>query len=793
MDSIVKILKKTIRTIRRFVLIKILKKEEYLHIGAVQDIIPVVKIYEDGTFYLGNNMYSKTFRFSDINYQVASENEQSDLFIKYSELLNSFDEGVYSKITINNRKINKADFKQKILLENKEDGLDFYREEYNEMLSNELKKSNEVIQEKLITIGVLAKNIDEARISLNREGKELEKHFLKIGSKLEELNLNERLRLLHDFYRAGEEEGFNFDFKETLRMGHNFKDYICPDNVEFKSDYIKIGDRYARVIFLKNYANYIKDSMITELTELNKNIMLSIDCMPMNVDTAIKKVQNIQMDVESLVNHWNEKQNRNNNFLSVLPTDLEHQRKETKEFLEDLQLRDQKMFYGIITMIITAENKEELEDSTYTLKRIAQKNSCNFGVLKYFQADGLDTVLPVGFQKIPATRTLITESLASFMPYNVQEIRHKNGIFYGQNAISKNMIFINKKEDLQNGNSFILGVSGSGKSFIAKEEISSIRLKEGNNADIIIIDPEREFSSLTASLGGDVVKISATSKNHINVMDLNSNYGGDESNPIADKSQFIMSVCELLMGKQYFTNKHANIIDRCVKNTYRYFKQGNYMGTPPTLQDFREELLKQPDEEAREIALSIELFTNGSLNTFAQETNVNTKSNFICYDILDLGKQLLPLGMLVILDSIVNRITSNRNIGKRTYIYIDEIYLLFQYPEATLYLINLWKRVRKYGACMTGITQNVTGLLTDKNVQEMFMNSELIIMLNQSPSDREELVRLLNISESLENYITNADTGEGLIKVNNIIVPLKNKFPRDTKLYKMMTTKIEDI
>lgn len=759
---------------------------------SVQSFIPIKRIYEDGIFLLDNNTYSRTYSFSDINYQVASEDEQKGMFIDYSKIINALDDSVYSKITINNRKINKVDFERKILLKNQNDNLDQYRDEYNKMLMTEVEKANEIVQERLITITVIRKSVEEARAYFNRTGGELGNLFLKLGSRFEELDLNERLRILHDFYRTGEESGFNFNFKDVLQKGHSFKDYICPDSVEFKSDYVKIGNRYSRIVFLKNYANFIKDSMVVELTELNKNMMLSLDILPIQDDVALKKVQNIQMDVESQISQWQERQNRNNNFSSILPSDLETQRRETKEFLDDLVIRDQKMFFGVLTMVITADTKEELESSTDTIKRIARKNSCSFGTATFMQQEGLQTVLPIGLQKMKSTRTLTTESIAVFMPFNVQEIRHNNGIYYGQNAISKNMIIINKKDDLQNGNGFILGVSGSGKSFMSKEEISSIRLREGNNADIIIIDPEREFANLTASLGGDVIKVSATSKNHINVMDLNSNYGEKENSAVADKAQFIMSICELLMGKGRYENRYGTIIDRCVKNTYKYYKQGNYMGTPPTLQDFREELLKQPEEEAKELALDIELFTNGSLNPFAQETNVNTQSSFICYDILDLGKQLLPLGMLVILDSIVNRITSNRNIGKRTYIFIDEIYLLFQYPLATIYLTNLWKRVRKYGACITGITQNVTGLLANQKAKEMLSNSELIIMMNQSASDREELSRLFNFSEALEMYITNVGIGEGLIKVNNTIIPFKNKFPRNTKLYELMSTKIEE-
>ena len=437
-------------------------------------------------------------------------------------------------------------------------------------------------------------------------------------------------------------------------------------------------------------------------------------------------------------------------------------------------------------MVITANSKKELDNDTETVMQTARKSLCQLGILKFQQLDGLNTVLPIGVRKIDALRTLTTESLAVFMPFKVQEIRHENGIFYGQNVISKNMIIADRKQ-LLNGNSFILGVSGSGKSFTAKHEITGIKLRDPK-ADIIIIDPEREYSRLVKSYGGEVIKISATSKNHINAMDMNADYG-DGANPVILKSEFILSLCEQLIGSSNLGAKQKSIIDRCTANVYRIYQQGNYQGVPPTLQDFREELLKQDEPEAKEIALAIELFTNGSLNTFAINTNVDTSNSLICYDILDLGKQLQPIGMLVVLDSILNRITSNRAKGRNTYIFIDEIYLLFQYEYSANFLFTLWKRVRKYGAFCTGITQNVEDLLQSHTARTMLANSEFIIMLNQASTDRLELAKLLNISDTEISYITNVGAGEGLSKIGSAIVPFENKFPKNTELYKLMTTK----
>ena len=752
----------------------------------VQDIIPIKAIYEDGLFLVGKNKYSKSYKFLDINYAVASREDKEAMFLEYSELLNSLDTGSTAKITINNRRINKLDFEKTILLKDAGDNLDKFRKEYNKILDSQSKTANEIVQEKILTISVYKKTKEEARSYFSRIGADLSNHFSALGSKCIELDAKERLRIAHEFYRTGEETAFTFDIHEHMKLGHDFRDLICPDSAKFKSDYFQIGNRYGKVLFLKSYASYIKDSMVTELTELNKNMMLSIDVIPIPMDEAVKEAENRRLGIETNITNWQRKQNANNNFSAIIPYDMEQQRNESKEFLDDLITRDQRMFLSVLTMVITEDSLEKLKVLSDAIEQIAGKNMCQMGTLRYQQLDGLETVLPFGVRKINALRTLTTESLAVFIPFKVQEIRHENGVFYGQNTISKNMIMVDRKQ-LLNGNSFILGVSGSGKSFTAKQEITSIKLREPD-ADIIIVDPEREYSPLVNALGGEVIKISATSDNHINAMDMNSEYG-DGANPVILKSEFILSLCEQLIGSGNLGPKQKSIIDRCTASVYRIFQQGNYQGIPPTLQDFREELLKQEEPEAKEIALAIELFTNGSLNTFALNTNVDTSNKLICYDILDLGKQLLPIGMLVVLDSILNRITANRTKGKNTYIFIDEIYLLFQYEYSANFLFTLWKRVRKYGAYATGITQNVEDLLQSHTARTMLANSEFIIMLNQAYIDRLELGKLLNISDEQMSFITNVGAGEGLMRVGSANVPFVNRFPKNTELYRLMTTK----
>ena len=759
-------------------------KEKFKVPRKVQDIVPVRTIWPDGIFLVGKNKYSKMYRFEAINYAVASREDKESMLLEYSEILNSLDSGATTKITINNRRLNKIDFEEQILIKMTGDNLDEYREEYNEMLIDKATGSNSIIQDKYVTVSVHKKSIDDARVYFSRVGAELITKFNRLGSKCTELDAVQRLRIIHDFFRTGEETYFHFDLKDRMRKGHSFRDYVCPDNYENHSDHFKIGNRFGRVLLLRDYASYIKDSMVAELTDINRNLMLSIDVVPVPTDEAVKEVEQRLLGVETNITNWQRKQNMNNNFSAVVPYDMEQQRKESKDFLDDLTTRDQRMMFAVITIVHTADTKKQLDEDTESIMTTARKHLCQMSVLKFQQLDGLKTSLPFGVRKIDAFRTLTTESLAVFMPFRVQEVYDKHGIYYGQNVISKNMMIADRRK-LLNGNSFILGVSGAGKSFTGKNEITNLMLS--SNADIIIIDPEREYAPLVRALGGSVIEISATSPNHINAMDMSRDYG--ETDPIIEKSQFLQSLCEQIIAGHRFAKGQQSIIDRCTENVYRYYQQGNYQGVPPTLADFRDELLKQPEPEAHSLALELELFTRGSLNTFAKQTNVNTSNRLVCYDILELGEQLRAIGMLVILDSIINRITANRMKGRETFIFIDEIYLLFMHEYSAQFLFKLWKRVRKYGAYCTGITQNVDDLLQSHTARTMLSNSEFIVMLNQAATDRVELAKLLNISDLQLSYITNVDAGHGLIKVGSSLVPFANEFPKNTKLYQLMTTK----
>ena len=768
--------------------LKLLSKQEHEKFKVpknVQDLIPVQTVYSDGIFQVAPGKFAKSFKFEDINYAVASREDKESMFLKYSEILNSLDSGATTKITINNRRMDRREIARDILLPSKDDRLDIYRKEYNRILLEKATGSTSMVQDKYLTISVFKPSAEDARTYFARVGAELQQHFSRLGSRLVEMDVYERLKVLFNFYRIGEESSYNFNLSDFAKRGHSFKDYISPDSIEVNDDYFMLGEKYGRVMFLKDYAAYISDDIITELTDISRNLMLSIDIIPIPTDEAVREVENKMLGVETNATNWQRRQNANNNFSAVLPYDIELQRKETKEFLEDLTTRDQRMLFAVVTLVHMADTKKQLDEDTEAIKTASRKKLCQLAVLKWQQMDGLNTALPIGVRKINVMRTLTTESLAVLMPFRVQEIAHKHGIYYGQNAISKNMIIADRRQ-LMNGNSFIIGVSGSGKSFAGKNEVVNLMLAE--NADIIIVDPEREYSALVRAMGGEVIHISATSPNHINAMDLNREYG-DGANPVILKSEFILSLCEQLIGSGSLGAKQKSIIDRCTARIYWNYQENGYTGLPPTLQDFHTELMMQPEQEARELALAIELFTKGSLNTFAKHTNVDTNNRLICFDILDLGKQLMPIGMLVVLDSILNRITRNRAQGRQTFIFIDEIYLLFQQEYSANFLFTLWKRVRKYGAYCTGLTQNLEDLLQSHTARTMLANSEFLIMLNQAPTDKYELAKLINISDEQMGYITDVSPGCGLIKVGSALVPFENRFPQNTQLYKLMTSK----
>jgi type IV secretory pathway VirB4 component len=772
-------MQKTLKTLKRQ------ERERFRALKGVQDAVPIQTIWEDGIFLVAKNKYAKTYKISDINYAVASREDKEALFLEYSELLNSFDSDATSKITIALRRLNTSDFEREILIPYQADRLDIYREEYNKMLLSKATGSSSMVREVYITISTFKKSIEEAETYFKRVSVDLVTHLPRLGSRCNELDAMDKLRVLHDFYRTGEEAAFTFDMESSMRKGHSFKDFITPDSLEFNASYFKMGNRYGRVLFLRDYASYIKDSFISELTELSRNLMLSIDVIPVPTDEAVREVENRLLGVETNITTWTRKQNQNQNYNVVVPYDMEQQRKESREFLDDLVTRDQRMMFAALTLVHTADTLEELDSDTEAILTTARKHLCQMSVLKYQQLDGLNTALPIGVRKIEALRTLTTESLAVLVPFRVQEIMDKGGNYFGENTISHNMILCNKS-NLLNPNGFIFGVPGAGKSFLTKQHITELALSTQD--DIIICDPEREYMPLIHALGGTVIEIAAGSGHFINAMDMVEGYG-DSGSPVIEKSQFILSLFAQLNNGD-LKPQAKSIIDRCVAAVFADYKNG---GELPTLVVLRDKLLSQSEPEAHELALSLELFTSGSLDAFAHPTNVDVSNRIVVYDIMDLGETLKTMGLLVITDSMINRVVENWRRGKRTHLFIDEFHCVFSDPYSAEFFASAWRRFRKRNAVPTAITQNVNFLLQNETATSMLSNSEFIVMLNQAASDRDRLAHHLHISAEQMGYITNAEAGSGLIRYGSQLVPFVNKFPKNTKLYKLMTTKPLDI
>jgi len=756
--------------------------ERYRIPRRVQDIIPIQCIWDDGIFKV-DGRFTKSFKFTDINYLVASRSDKEQMFLGYSELLNSLDSGAATKLTIYNHRISEADFEESNLMQLQNDVRDPYRAEYNGILLEKALHADGIMQEKFITISIAKKSVEEARSYFARVGAELQTHFAVLGSKCTEMTTMERLRVLHDFYRCGEENNFHFVASDMRKKGHDFRDYICPDSIELHADHLKLGERYARVLYLKDYAAFIKDSMVSELTELNRSMMLSIDIVPIPTDEAVREVENRLLGIETNIANWQRRQNSNQNFSAVIPYDMEQQRRETKEFLDDLTTRDQRMMFAVLTMVLTAETKEQLDEDTEAILSTARKHMCQMAVLKYQQKDGLCTAMPYGTRKIQALRTLTTESLAVFMPFKVQEIQDRGGLYFGQNAISGNLILCNL-EKLLNQSAIMLGVPGSGKSFCAKGIIVQLLLNTQDH--VILCDPEGEYAPLISQLMGDecsIIRVTAGGADRLNAMRMVEGYG--ENDPIIIKSEFIMSLIAQIDHKG-IGPQQKSIIDRCVRAVYQ---DAEVTGIEPTLSTLRDKIMQQNEPEAKSIALSMELFTEGSLDIFGHGSTVDLDKRVVVFDIHGLGEQLKPAGLLVITDTILNRVTENHKKGKRTHVLIDEFHVVYENEFSASFFNSAWRQFRKRNAYPTAITQNVEYLLDSVQASTMLSNSEFIVMLNQSASDREKLASLLNISNEQMSYITNADAGCGLIKYGSALVPFVNRFPKNTKLYKLMTTK----
>ena len=750
---------------------------------SVQQSIPIKRVYEDGIWLVGRK-HSRTWRFSDVNYAAASEDDQRGIFLSYGGVLNSLPTDAAAKVTIINRRLNPVAFQRAMLMKEQGDGLDEYRREANGILTQRAAESNNLVQEKYITLSIPQRKIEESRAYFRRVDANLSKSFGRLDSGARPVSNHDRLRILHDFFRPGEEQYFTFDQTAAIRRGLDFKDLICPDGMRFRASYFEMGDKVGRVLFLKDYASYIKDSMISALSDFPRSLMLSIDILPIPTDEAVKEIQSRIMGIETDITRWQQRQNDKNNFTASIPYDLEQLRGEVKEFLSDLTERDQRMMFAVVTLVHIADSLEQLDADTDALFSIGREHLCQFSVLRYQQEDGLNTVLPYGLRRVKAMRTLTTESTAVLMPFRVQEIQDPGGLSYGVNAISKNLLICDRKR-LISPHAFYLGVSGSGKSVGMKATVNNVILS--TNDEVIIIDAEREYGPLTRSRGGVVVEISPNSPHHINPLEVAAEYV-DGENPIAMKSELITSILEQQMGIGRLSGSHKSIIDRCTANVYQDYFNSRGKAPMPLLTDWRNEVMRQADPEAREIALAAELITEGSLNVFAHPGNVDMNNRIITFDLYEMGEQLRPTALVVTLEAIQNRVMENRKRGKFTWVFLDEVYLYFKYHYSGEFLYRAWKRFRKYAGIMTAATQNVEECLKSETARLMLANSEFLLLFNQAATDRAELAKLLHISDTQMGYITNAEPGHGLLKMGGSLVPFANDIPRDTELYRTLST-----
>ena len=754
-------------------------KEKYKVPRRVQDVIPIKRIWDDGIFLTGKR-YAKTYQFSDINYLVASRGDKERMLVKYSEVLKSFDSSAMTKITINNRRMNRRSLENSVFMSMKHDGLDHLRDEYNKVILSKATEYNSIVQEKYITISVNKRNVNEARAYFNRMEIDLAQRFKSMGSILTPMDAKDKLRLLHDFYRSAEDSSFEFDTQNMMRMGHDFRDYLCPDSIEQHADYLKLGEKYARVLFMKDPGAFLDDDTLTTFMNLNLRMMISLDTFPIPTEEGIKEISTRSLANDTNITNWQRRQNSNMNFSAMIPYPMEHARECLNEYMEDINERDHKLMPCVVTMVHVADTKAQLDLDTKTIFMAAEAKSSQMGVLRFLQRAGLSTALPIGIRLIDAFRTMTTESAAAFMPFKAQEIQESGGIYFGENAVSRNLIFVNLN-NLMNQSMMLLGTPGAGKSFMAKLVITFLILF--TDADILILDPEGEYTPLVRALNGEVCRLAVGGKDYLNAMDVDEGYGEDD--PVAMKSQFIMTLINQL-DKREIGPKHKSVIDRCVGNVLREAEKN---GTTPTLSTLRDELKKHDEKEAQDLYLTLELYTEGSISIFSHETNVDTNNRLLSFDIHDLGEDMQCPGYVSILDYMMNRVNRNFRKGKRTYIFVDEFHVVLKNEFSSKFFFDAWRQFRKRNAAPCAITQNVDTLFDYPEAKTMISNSEFIIMMKQAERDIAILSELRHISREQMGYVEDVPPGHGILSVAGKVIAFMNEFPKNTLLYELITTK----
>jgi len=759
-----------------------------------QQSIPFDRMFPDGICRVGLDYYTKTIQFQDINYQLAQQEDKTEIFEEWCSFLNFFDSSVRFQLSFDNMATDVSDFEKSIAISHKNDGFDDVRDEYSEVLLHQMEAGNNgLTKTKYLTFGINAESMKTAKPRLIHIETDILNNFKRLGVQAKSLNGSERLELMHRQFHIGDDAKFHFDWKYLAGSGLSVKDFIAPSSFAFPTGrYFQIGDMYGCMSFLSIDASDISDRLLADFLSMESSQIVTMHIQSVDQNEAIKTIKHTITELDRSKIEEQKKAVRAGYDMDIIPSDLATYGKDAKALLKELQSQNERMFLLTFLVMNTGKTKQELENNVFQATSIAQKHNCNLVRLDYQQEQGLMSTLPLANNLIEIQRGMTTSSTAIFVPFTTQELFQSGdeALYYGLNALSNNMIMVDRKK-LKNPNALILGTPGSGKSFSAKREIANSFLVTDD--DIIISDPESEYSPLVARFGGQVIKISPTSDQFINPMDINMNYS-DDDNPIALKADFILSLCELIVGnKDGLRPVEKTVIDRCIRQIYQKYFENPGPENMPILGDLYQALLAQEEPEAKHVATALEIYVSGSLNVFNHRTNVELTNRLVCYDIKDLGKQLKKIGMLVVQDQVWGRVTENRSQGKSTRYYMDEMHLLLREDQTAAYTVEIWKRFRKWGGIPTGITQNVKDLLASKEVENIFENSDFIYMLNQAVGDRQILAKQLNISPHQLSYVTHSGEGEGLLFYGNVILPFVDRFPTNTELYRIMTTRLSEV
>ena len=766
----------------------IFKKEPKRY--TVEDTIPYLRMLKSGICQLDKTHFNKCISFQDINYQLALEEDKDLIFNQFANVLNSFDPTVTIEFSYVNQIGRNTELKAAIQIPDNNDGYDDIRLEFRDMLKNQLAKGNNGLKKsKYITFGIEATNVEQARTKLERIEIDLLSNLKSMGVRAESLTGIERLKVLHDILNP--DKFFSFSYKD-LKPRESTKSVIAPDSFNFiPSRYFKFGTHIGAVSHIQILASELSDRMLAEFLDIDDNINISFHIKAIEQTEAIKMVKRKNTDIDRMKIEENKKAVRSGYDMDILPSDLITYGDNIKMLLKDLQTRDERMFVVTIIFMNFAKSLQKLDATLSQISSIASKHNCKIKRLDHSQEQGFISVLPLGVNKIEINRCLTSSSTAVFLPFTTEElfINSENSLYYGLNALSHNLIMADRKM-LKNPNGLILGTPGSGKSFSAKREMANAILTTDD--DIIICDPEGEYGNLVKQFKGEVIKVSAKSQDYLNPLDINMNYGDGDA-PLKDKANFIMSMLELVVGGSGLTAEEKSVIDRCLPKIYEEYFSNPIPENMPILQDLYDMLKGQEEKVGKKLATEMEIYVSGSLNVFNHQSNIDLNKQLLCFDIKELGTQLKKIGMLVIQDQVWNKVSQNRNSGKSTRYYIDEFHLLLKDEQTSQYSVEIWKRFRKWGGIPTGITQNVKDLLASKEIENIFDNTDFILMLNQATGDREYLVSKLKISKDQEKFVTNSKAGEGLVFFGNTIVPFVDNFPKDTILYQKMTTKPEEM